>query len=491
MSQKGPARKGATRGKDPGGSAVPYPRLVISAFKKSSGKTLFALGLTRALKNEGLRVRAYKKGPDYIDPMWLKAASGQESYNLDPYLMGEQTCRRTFLDKSRGFDLSIIEGNHGLHDGIDLEGRYSTAALARTLQAPVLLVMDSTGMNRNIAALVLGLKNMDPQVDVAGVILNNVRSARQEQKQIQAIERYCGLPVLGSLRRNETGLIKERHLGLITTREETQAEELSSSLADLVSSQVDLAAITELARRAPGLPLEALPFLAGEEDCTPPRVIIAVASDPAFCFSYPDNLEALRRAGARLVFFNTMTDSALPAADGLYIPGGFPESYLKELEANKSLREDIRLKLQQGLPAYAECGGLIYLARSIEKDGVKASMVGAIGAEARFNKKPAGYGYVEFSARQGLGWFNAVRELRGHEFHYSQLYNLDPGLKFAYNMKRGTGIGEGRDGLVQGNLLASFTHLHEQSVPEWSRSFVDFIYSRKCGAETPELLISA
>ncbi len=448
--------------------SVPYPRLLISAARKSSGKTLLTLGLTGAFREDKLALRLYKKGPDYIDPLWHRAASGNDSFNLDPYLMDPQTCLDTFLERSQGFDLSLIEGNLGLHDGMDLEGGDSSAALARLLGAPVLLVVDSSGMNRNIAAIVHGLKTFDPDVNVAGVVLNQVRSPRQEQKQRAAIEHHCGIPVLGSIPALEAPPIGERHLGLITPNEEGEHHAILAAMGKLMREHVDLEGVRKLARQAPLL--EAGP--GKKRPRKSPTVTVGVAHDPAFCFYYRENLDALENEGAELVFFDCLRDQALPEVDGLYLAGGFPESFLEELQANRSLRRDIAGRIEDGLPAYAECGGMMYLTRSIIRDGVSWEMVGVIPADVQIQEKPAGYGYVELAPSGASGWMKLEREIRGHEFHYSRLIHADPDLQYFYRVKRGAGMGNGQDGIVHRNLLASYAHLHALSVPEWSRDFV-------------------
>lgn len=451
-------------------SHQPFPRIFVSAVRKSSGKTMFTLGLSAALTEQGKSVRVYKKGPDYIDPMWHGVASTRESYNLDPFLMGDEACKEAFQRRSAEVDFSIIEGNLGLHDGLDLDGRYSSAALSKLLRAPVVLVVDSTGMNRNVAAIVHGLQTFDSEVDVRGVVLNNLRSDRQKQKQVAAIERYCGIPVVGALPLMDRTAVEERHLGLVTDREVEDARAVVERLRTLVTDNVDLDAIVSIASAAPEL--------AVVRGLAPPRkearVTIAIARDPAFCFYYADNLDALEGAGAHLVSFNALQDSRLPPADALYLGGGFPESFLHELELNRSLREDIRTKVDAGLPTYAECGGMMYLTRSISRHGVTSEMVGALPADVQFHEKPVGYGYVELEPTGAESWlrFETTRCVRGHEFHYSELVNIGAELQYLYALKRGKGTGSDRDGILYKNVVASYTHLHASSLPEWASSFV-------------------
>ena len=451
-------------------SARPYPRLFISAVRKSSGKTLLTVGLAAALRARGESLRLYKKGPDYIDPMWHGAASGTDALNLDPWLMGNEACLSTFLENSFDAGLSLIEGNLGLHDGIELDGRYSSADLARTLSAPILLVVDSTGMNRNVAAVVHGMNTFDPEVRLAGVVLNNVRSSRQEQKQIAAIEQYCGLPVVGSLPGLEEAILMERHLGLITPHEEGEFTTVVQTMGKLIGEHINLDRIRELAAKAPPLDAPESPAQNIPENEAGP--VIAVARDPAFCFYYQQNLEALKRAGARLVFFNTLEEPSLPNADGLYIAGGFPESFLEQLEGNASLRREIAGKIEAGLPAYAECGGMMMLTRAIIHGGRAYEMAGVIPAEVEITRRPVGYGYVELAPGGSQSWLAVDREIRAHEFHYSHLVNLPPETAYIYRVNRGAGISEGRDGLIHKNLIASYAHLHATTLPGWATDFV-------------------
>jgi cobyrinic acid a,c-diamide synthase len=455
------------------------PRLLVSGMKKSSGKTLLVLGLATAFRESGKRVRLYKKGPDYIDPMWHKAASGQDSYNLDTYLMGAPACRETFLEHSQPFDLSLIEGNHGLHDGMDLEGAHSSAGLAKLLRAPVLLTLDSTGMNRNLAAIVFGLQRFDPDVAVKGVVLGRVRSERQAHKQISAIEHHCGIPVVGCLPRLAESPLLERQLGLITPQEQGRARETLGKLGNLIRENVSLEQVWDLALRAPPLARRA----PRRQGAPPHDVTLGVAYDAAFCFYYRENLEALEQAGARLVYFNTLHDPQLPPVDGLYIGGGFPESFLKELEANRSLRQDIAARIEDGLPAYAECGGMMYLARAFIGSGPPARMCGVLPADVRLRGRPVGYGYVNLAPKAEPNWLDVRREIRGHEFHYSELVNLGADLRFLYDVKRGIGIEGGQDGIVYKHLLASYTHIHARTVPEWAPRFVAAMRERRAATQ--------
>jgi cobyrinic acid a,c-diamide synthase len=457
-------------------------RLLISAAHKSSGKTMVSIGLAAALRARGEVVQPFKKGPDYIDPLWLGLAAGRPCYSLDPYLCGAQEIRAEFARRMGGASIGIVEGNKGLYDGMDLEGSNSNAAVAALLGAPVLLVVDARGMTRGVAPLVLGYQAFDRGIRIAGVILNRVGGARHEAKLRAAIAHYTGVPVVGAVQEDEGMTIVERHLGLVPSNEAPAAREAVDRIAARIASQVDLEAVLAIAREAPPLPLAA-PLERGavpRRDEAPVRV--AIARDAAFGFYYPGDLEALEEAGAELVAFNALTDRRLPSADGLFIGGGFPETHMEALAANEELRSEVGAAIEAGVPAYAECGGLMYLARGIEWDGRRAPMVGAIPADIVMHRRPVGRGYVHlretgrgpWAARPAAG----PQTIRAHEFHYSSVENLAPGVEFAYEVERGHGIDGRHDGIVHRNLLASYAHLRAVEGNPWARRFVDFI--RRC-----------
>ncbi len=305
--------------------------------------------------------------------------------------------------------------------------------------------------------------------------MNNVASSRQAEKQRAAIEHYCGIPVVGTLPRSLEVGIKERHLGLVTTHENPEVTEVIRNLGRIVSDNCDLDAVYTIA----GSIAE---FCISEPESIPAPesvVKIGIARDKAFCFYYPENLEALRAAGAELLFFDTIRDEDLPEVDGVYIGGGFPESFLHELENNISMREQLRSRIAQGMPVYAECGGLMYLTRSIEREGVKKQMVGAIPADVLFQVKPVGKGYSELQTLNSNGWFKTDTLIKGHEFHYSRLINLAPEIDFNFKIVRGTGVDGKKDGVIYKNVIAPYTHIHASVVPQWAKSFVAFIESNR------------
>jgi cobyrinic acid a,c-diamide synthase len=452
------------------------PRLLVSAAHKSSGKTTISIGLAAALAARGLAVQTFKKGPDYIDPMWLGAASGRACRNLDFFVMGRDEIAAHFDRHAARADLALIEGNKGLYDGLDLDGSNSNAALADLLDAPVVLVIDARGMTRGIAPLILGFQAFDRSIRIAGVVLNRLGGSRHEAKLRAVIEHYTDVRVLGAVHQSADLEIVERHLGLMPSSEAAEAGKRIAAIRDACAAQVDLDAVLEiagwtpLARCAVQTPATHTRAPAG------PKIRIGVAMDRAFGFYYADDLEALQEAGAEIVPVNTFEDARLPAIDGLVIGGGFPEVFMEALEANASLRADIRRAAEAGLPVYAECGGLMYLARSLTWRGQSRQMVGVIPGDVVMHDRPVGRGYVCLRETAEHPWPKAPgAEMRAHEFHYSSLVNLPADVRFAYEVARGHGADGRRDGIVVGNVLASYTHLRSVGGNGWAQRFAAFV----------------
>ena len=449
--------------------------LMISAGWRSSGKTTVAAGLAAALAQRGLRVQPFKRGPDFIDPQWLGAAARRACRSLDLRLQGVAGVEAYWRQHCAGADVALIEGSHGLHDGLAADGSDSNAALARRLGVPVVLVIDARGMSRGIAALAMGLAAFDPQVAIAGVILNRVGGARHEAKLRAAIETHTALRVLGAVPDDARLGMVERHLGLVPANEASDPEAAIAQLAETMAARVDLdallaaAAIVAITAPAPGSDCRPL---AGAIDPTPsPR--IGIARDRAFGFYYPDDLEALHEAGATLVEFDTIADARLPKVDGIFLGGGFPEMLARELEANRPLRAELRGAIEAGLPVYAECGGLMFLARTLTHRGRTWQMAGAIPADVVMHAKPVGKGYVTLAPTADDPWKRGNGTvIEAHEFHYSSLANVDPTLRFAYRVLRGHGIDGARDGIVHRNVLASYAHLRSVGGNDWAARFV-------------------
>ncbi len=452
-------------------------RFLISAAHKSSGKTMVSIGLCAALAARGHVVQPFKKGPDYIDPMWLGQAAGHACFNLDLYLMENDDVVSTFARHSK--EVNLVEGNKGLYDGLALDGSNSNAALAKLLDLPVILVIDARGMTRGIAPLILGYQAFDRDINIAGVILNNLGGRRHESKLREVIEHYTDVPVIGAIQYDERLSIVERHLGLMPSNESHVASAKIKQIGEAIAEQVDLDKLLALSTKEPlAVPhkAEISPLPCGD------KVRIGIARDRSFGFYYADDLEALEAAGAELVPFDALRDAQLPEVDALYIGGGFPETCATELEANVSLRGEIKQAIENGMPAYAECGGLMYLSRGIEYEGRTYEMVGAIPGDVKMHAKPIGRGYVHLKEDEAHPWprpDTPAKQIKAHEFHYSSLENLPPDSRFAYHVERGYGIDGKRDGLILHNLLASYTHLRTIGSCYWATRFVAFIRRRK------------
>ena len=451
-------------------------RLLISAAHKSSGKTTVTLGLCAAWHRKGLRVQAFKKGPDYIDPMWLGQASGRPCFNLDFYTQEHDEIRDMFLNRSEDSDIALVEGNKGLHDGVDLNGSNSTAALAKLLHTPVVLVIDTQGITRSVAPLLLGFQQFDRQVHIAGVILNKCGGSRHESKLRAVVERYTDIPVIGTIQRDAGLEIVERHLGLMPSNEAAESGNIIERIARQVSEQVDLDRLLDIARGSP--PFEKPAQRPQVGPATASDIRLGIARDAAFGFYYPDDLEALRDAGAKLVEFDTLADDSLPPIDALFLGGGFPETQMAGLAANVKLRLQIKSAIEDGLPVYAECGGMMYLARSIRWNDQCFEMVGAIPADVLMHSKPVGRGYIRFEECDNAPWpkndGNPGQAYTGHEFHYSSLENLDLQPNFAYKILRGSGITGNRDGIVYKNVLATYIHQRNVRANRWATRFIQF-----------------
>lgn len=532
-------------------------RICISALSGGGGKTLLSLGLARAFSRQGLAVQPFKKGPDYIDAAWLSLAAGRQASNLDPYFLPPARLRALFrhvMERS-GARLALLEGNRGLFDGMDVRGSCATAELARTLDCPVLLSLDCTKMTRTAAALVVGVRNFEPGLRLAGVVLNQVASARHEGILREAITTYTDVPVLGAIPRLRENPLPERHMGLASLCGDElspQAQEILEKLADVVRDHVDMDRVLALADDLPALPEEAdfwdeaawagegavapsgagrsaachagTAFAAGAgascegaaptgalsvtsprattpdstqmgrdesvavSRCRPlrpadspePAPRIGYVRDRALWFYYEENLEALRRAGAELVRLSLLDDAPWPELDGLYLGGGFPEDWARELASSPHLARLATLA-GEGLPIYAECGGFMVLASALERDGQRWPMSGIFPVETRFCPKPQGLGYVRADVVLPNPYFPQGSVLRGHEFHYSLCHEpaaVSGRLEHALRLRKGTGMGRdaaghGRDGLVSGRVWAAYCHIFAPAVPGWAPRFVD------------------
>jgi len=448
------------------------PRLLLAALRGGAGKTTLTLGLLAAWRDQGRRLVPFKKGPDYIDPAWHALAAGCPSHNLDPFLMEGDQIMAMVVQHAAQADALLIEGNRGLYDGLDAQGTYSTAELAKFLATPVVLVVDCTMTTRTAAALVLGCQHFDPQVPLRGVILNQVARPRHEEMLRSTIQRYCGLPVLGAIPRLKCEVFPERHMGLVPPQEHATAIKAIRTARDLAHRYLDLEGLWRLAAQAPPLPRPGLSLSPGASPGT--SVTLGVIRDSAFQFYYPENLEALERQGAKLVEISALDDPFLPPQlDGLYIGGGFPETHARSLADNLSFRHAVKAAALAGLPIYAECGGLMYLGENLQVQGERFPMVGLFPYDFVMEKRPQGHGYTTLEVVRENPFFPVGARLRGHEFHYSQI-SPEPaaGAAMAFRLTRGTGMGGQREGLILHNVLATYTHLHALGSPQWAPGLV-------------------
>lgn len=450
------------------------PRVFISAAHKSSGKTTLTLGLCAALTQRGHTVQPFKKGPDYIDPLWLGMAAGRPCYNLDFHMMTRVEIEQQFGQASLNTRISLIEGNKGLYDGLDLDGSNSNAALAKLLGAPVILVIDARGMTRGVAPLILGYQAFDPDINIAGVILNNLGGTRHESKLRAVIEHYTDVEVIGAVQHDASMQIAERHLGLVPANEQDAARKRIRHVGERVAEQVDLERFVAVGDSAKPYQCQPAPIV--RTAAQPVR--IGIAHDQAFGFYYSEDLDTLRASNVELVQIDTIKDTDLPTLDGLVIGGGFPEVFMAELEANASLRSQIRLAVANGLPTYAECGGLMYLSQSLSWQGQTRQMVGFVPGNTVMHDRPVGRGYAVLQPTGNDHW-QEPDNIPAHEFHYSSLENLPPDSTYAYNVKRGHGIDGRRDGYQLNNLLAGYVHRRGSGARGWIAPFLQQVRAHK------------
>jgi cobyrinic acid a,c-diamide synthase len=464
-------------------ASVSIPRVVVAGLSGDAGKTLVSLGLLLAARRAGIPVRGFKKGPDYIDAAWLSWASGHPARNLDTYLMGLAGVAASMRANGCAGGLNIIEGNRGVFDGADARGTHSTAELAKAIDAPVLLVVNATKATRTLAACVLGCQKLDPAVRFAGVVLNFVGTPRHERVVRAAIEDACGIPVLGAVRRLSDCLMSHRHLGLVPPAEHPSSAALEEQLAGGVAAFLDFDRILGCARAA--LPL---PYTGAVPAAPRPRTVtIGYVRDRAFTFYYPENLEALEAAGAKLEPIDSLFAQGLPGElDALYIGGGFPETHAAELAGNQAFLRAIEDAAGGGLPIYAECGGLMLLSRAIHTGGACHRMAGVLPFEVEVCPSPQGHGYVRAKVDRQNPFFPAGLELKGHEFHYSRVLPCDE-PPTACAVERGGGCFPGRDGVCVRNVWASYMHIHALGVPAWAEGLVQAAANYKAGRQVAVL----
>lgn len=446
------------------------PGIVLAALKGGAGKTFLSTGLVAALRTRGMNLCVFKKGPDYIDAGWLGLAAGNPCYNLDPYLFDRNTLLDSFVRRSVGKDAAIVEGNRGLFDGVDSTGSYSTAELAKTLKMPVVLILDATKMTRTAAALVLGCKGLDPELDLRAVILNRVGGTRHERVLTQAIADATGVPVIGSVNKMTLENFPQRHLGLLPLQEHPGAMGFVAEASAIIERSVDLDKLMDVASNAGELVIQNSRDV---RKSASPRsfqgVRVGVIRDSAFQFYYPENLEAIQYLGAEIVFVSALDPVELPEIHALYIGGGFPETHAERLANNFVFKESLLTAVKNGLPVYAECGGLMYLCRSLCIDEKVYPMVDVFQVDTVLQRKPQGLGYIKVEVDGPNPFYPKGWELTGHEFHYSCLKGLDmPGVQSAFRVLRGHGMDGLRDGICNFNALGTYLHLHALGEPRWA-----------------------
>ena len=454
------------------------------------------MGIIAALTQRGKTIAPFKKGPDYIDAGWLALAAGRQCYNLDTFLIQKETILKSFSCYSQASDLAVIEGNRGLYDSIDRDGNTSTAELSKFLDLPVILCIDGTKTTRTMAAVVLGCQQFDPGVKIRGVILNRVAGKRHENNLRTCIEHYCHIPVLGAVPKLRKQPFPERHMGLVPTPEHAWAKTSVDEIAAVISKHLDLEGILEIAQSGGGAAPNGQPVreqqrieVPGRNNasskfpsdvCVEKYVVvgdtpkIGIIRDSSFQFYYPENLEALEAAGAELIFTSPLAETVVPRVDALYIGGGFPETHAKQLAGNITYRNQIRDLAEKGLPIYAECGGLMYLGERLLLEDDTYDMVGLFPLVFDLHKRPQGHGYTIVSVDHENPFFEVGTEIRGHEFHYSKAIEYRGSMDLlAFQVQRGAGLINGRDGICWKKVLATYTHIHSLGTPLWARSMVE------------------
>lgn len=448
-------------------------RIVLSGTGSGVGKTTISTGIMKALSDE-YKIQSFKVGPDYIDPSYHTCATGIPSRNLDSFFMSEGQVRQSFTNgmQHSNADYAIIEGVRGLYEGISpVNDIGSTSSIAKALNAPVVLIINSRSLVRSAAAMTLGFKALDPQINIQAVILNNVKSQKHYLKTKEAVEKLSDTQVIGGIVRDKSITMEQRHLGLIPAVEEDRIKGLIEKWGNLIKENIDLDALIDIMKNSPDMDKQKEAIW--KKDKTRQKTKIAVAFDEAFNFYYHENIEALEANNAEIIYFSPIHDEVVPDADALYIGGGYPEIFKKELSANKSMLKSIKAFSDNNQSIYAECGGLMYLTNSIDK----LPMVGVYPYESMLTSKVQGLSYTIAEVVKDNPIQNKGSVYHGHEFHYSKVEytgsNMDD---FAFKMKRGVGINGTHDGLLKNNSVASYVHTHTACLPDFAYNFTQKAY---------------
>ncbi len=452
------------------------PGLVIAGLSGGAGKTIISLGIAAAWTQKGMTVSPFKKGPDYIDAGWLSQAAGRPCYNLDTYLCDTGVVRDSFSTHSQHSDIAVVEGNRGLYDGIDTDGSTSTAELAKLLNLPVLLVLDCTKSTRTMAALLMGCMHFDPDIRIAGVILNRVAGPRHEGKVRANIDKFCKVPVLGAVPKLRAEDFPERHMGLVTSHEHAFSHQAIDAAARVAQKYIDLDGICNAVTAQPVSgekePVKQNRKDAGRAGADP--IEIGIVRDSAFQFYYPDNIDALEVLGATITYISPLNQTDIPQVHAIYMGGGFPETHAPQLAENKAFRNHLKQLSDQGLPIYAECGGLIFLGQSITLKDEEYPMSGILPIKFGLANRPQGHGYTEVEVVHDNPFYSRGEVLRGHEFRYSKVLEIDyTDESMAFRMERGKGILEKKDGFFKNNTFGTYTHIHALGSPSWAPALVN------------------
>lgn len=458
--------------------------IVIAGLCGGSGKTIVSLGILGAWKKMGYKVSSFKKGPDYIDAGWLSMASDRPCYNLDSFLCKPSVVKQSFHENSKNSDIAVIEGNRGLYDGIDLNGSTSTAQLAKLLNLPVLLVLDCTKTTRTMAALVLGCMKFEPGIKICGVILNQVAGKRHKGKVKKNIEKHCNIPVLGSIPKLKNKDFPERHMGLVTSQEHSFAVEAIDTVIKIAKENIDLKKLYKIVistqytadfeKKEQVLLSEKNTQYNKSAKIQYPEITIGIIKDSAFQFYYPDNIDALKKLGAKIVFISPLNEKTIPLdVDAIYMGGGFPEIHAPQLAKNDRFKKNLKRLSKAGMPIYAECGGLIFLGQSILLKDKIFPMSNILPIKFGFSSHPQGHGYTKVKVVHENPFFKKGEILRGHEFRYSNILKIDySDHEMAFQMERGKGILEKKDGFYKNNTFGTYTHIHALGTPSWAPALI-------------------
>lgn len=487
-------------------------KIVIAGSRSGVGKTTISLGLMAALKKRGLKVQPFKVGPDYIDPGFHTLICGRNSYNLDSYFLGAAGVKKVFSENSKQADISLIEGVMGLFDGKGINSTSSTAEIAKIIKAPVILIIDARKVAQSAAAVVYGYKNYDQKLNLKGVIINNISSPHHFKLLKEAIKaKMNDLVVLGYLPKNQDLELPERHLGLVPVSESSELKAYSQKLIRIMEKYIDIDQLIRISQiesenfskadlaikstkkninknnkfKNKNIPREEKVKINSfsknfKEKIESANIKIGIASDQAFNFYYQANLDLLKSAGAKIIEFSPLKDSNLPKVDAVYLGGGFPESFLRELASNREFKSDFKEKIKQGLPAYAECGGFMYFCRQVKDfEGKKFQMLDLLPAEIEMTSKLQEMGYREVEASADNLLFKKGEKAKGHVFHYSRISKIEKNVKKSYKYRKKE---EGYSSLD--NVLVSYVHLHFASNLQIVKNYLEkaLIYNKSRGA---------